>query len=108
VLLLKETVLGKDHPGTLASINNLAVALRLQGNYVNSHLVRAEDDNDIPINPTGPIVRLLYRASMISYTSIPTVPDLYDSNRLSIARPLLVISRLTALASSIVLWTHRR
>jgi hypothetical protein len=47
-------------------------------------------------------------ATMTSYTSIPTLPDLYDSNRSSIARPLLVISRLTVLASSIVLWTHRR
>ncbi|KFY97083.1 hypothetical protein V500_02211 [Pseudogymnoascus sp. VKM F-4518 (FW-2643)] len=29
--------------------------------HVNSHLVRAEDDNGIPINPAGPIVHLLYQ-----------------------------------------------
>jgi Flp pilus assembly protein TadD len=30
-LQLTETVLGKDHPDTLTSMNNLAVSLRLQG-----------------------------------------------------------------------------
>ncbi|OBT53629.1 hypothetical protein VE04_08416 [Pseudogymnoascus sp. 24MN13] len=70
VLLLTETVLGKDHPGTLASINNLAVALRLQGKYVNSHIVRAEDDNDIPINPTGPIQQIIDSASAASNIQI--------------------------------------
>lgn len=32
-LSLKETVIGKDHPSTLDSINNLAVVLQQQGKY---------------------------------------------------------------------------
>jgi tetratricopeptide (TPR) repeat protein len=32
-LQLKETVLGKDHPSTLMSMNNLAESLRQQGKY---------------------------------------------------------------------------
>ena len=30
---LRETVLGKEHPSTLASTNNLAIVLRGQGKY---------------------------------------------------------------------------
>lgn len=37
------------------------VYLDRSGPPVNSRLVRAEDDNGIPINPGGPIVHLLYR-----------------------------------------------
>ena len=33
-LQLKEAVLGKDHPDTLSSMNNLAISLRGQGRYV--------------------------------------------------------------------------
>lgn len=34
---------------------------RSEGTHVNSHLIQAEDDNGIPINPNGPLVHLLYR-----------------------------------------------
>lgn len=34
---------------------------RSEGTHVNSHLIQAEDDNGIPINPGGPIAHLLYR-----------------------------------------------
>jgi tetratricopeptide (TPR) repeat protein len=33
VLGLRETVLGKEHPSTLTSVDNLALALRPQGKY---------------------------------------------------------------------------
>ncbi|KFZ17803.1 hypothetical protein V501_01557, partial [Pseudogymnoascus sp. VKM F-4519 (FW-2642)] len=47
-------------------MNPMSIAVEIvyrdrSGTHVNSHLVRAEDDNGIPINPAGPIVRLLYR-----------------------------------------------
>ncbi|KFY98667.1 hypothetical protein V500_01579, partial [Pseudogymnoascus sp. VKM F-4518 (FW-2643)] len=47
-------------------MNPMSIAVEIvyldrSGTHVNSHLVQAEDDNDIPINPARPIVRLLYR-----------------------------------------------
>ena len=38
-LQLRETVLGKDHPDTLASMNNLAISLRNQGKYVEAEAI---------------------------------------------------------------------
>jgi ubiquitin thioesterase protein OTUB1 len=47
-------------------MNPMSIAVEIvyrdrSGTHVNSHLVRAEDDNGILINPARPIVRLLYR-----------------------------------------------
>jgi tetratricopeptide (TPR) repeat protein len=41
-LELKETVLGKEHPDTLASMNNLAVSLRQQGKYVEAEAMHRQ------------------------------------------------------------------
>ena len=38
-LQLRETVLGKDHPDTLASMNNLAISLRNQGKYAEAEAI---------------------------------------------------------------------
>lgn len=40
MLKLKGAVLGKGHSDTLASINNLEVALRLQGKYAEAEGMR--------------------------------------------------------------------
>ncbi|KFY82537.1 hypothetical protein V498_08550 [Pseudogymnoascus sp. VKM F-4517 (FW-2822)] len=47
-------------------MNPMSIAVEIiyrdrSGTHVNSHLVRAGDDSGIPINPAGPIIRLLYR-----------------------------------------------
>ncbi|KFY98471.1 hypothetical protein V500_01656 [Pseudogymnoascus sp. VKM F-4518 (FW-2643)] len=47
-------------------MNPMSIAVEIvyldrSGTHANSHLIRAEDDNGIPINPAGPIVHLLYR-----------------------------------------------
>ncbi|KFZ24953.1 hypothetical protein V502_00569 [Pseudogymnoascus sp. VKM F-4520 (FW-2644)] len=47
-------------------MNPMSIAVEIvyldrSGTHVNSHLIRAEDDNGIPINPAGPIVHLLYQ-----------------------------------------------
>ncbi|KFY83190.1 hypothetical protein V500_10138, partial [Pseudogymnoascus sp. VKM F-4518 (FW-2643)] len=47
-------------------INPMSIAVEIvyldrSGTHVNSHLIRTEDDNGIPINPAGPIVHLLYQ-----------------------------------------------
>ena len=39
---LKETVLGKDHPDTLTSMNNLAVTLKEQGNYTEAEAMHLQ------------------------------------------------------------------
>jgi protein involved in temperature-dependent protein secretion len=41
-LQLRETVLGKDHPDTLGSINNLAVLLWQQGKYVEAEALHRQ------------------------------------------------------------------
>jgi tetratricopeptide (TPR) repeat protein len=41
-LQLQETVLGKDHPDTLASMNNLAESLRQQGKYAEAEAMHRQ------------------------------------------------------------------
>jgi Tfp pilus assembly protein PilF len=41
-LQLKETVLGKDHPDTLASMNNLATSLCQQGKYAEAEAMQQQ------------------------------------------------------------------
>ena len=38
-LRLKETMLGKDHPSTLGSMNNLALSLAQQGKYAETEAI---------------------------------------------------------------------
>ncbi|OBT93157.1 hypothetical protein VE01_09218 [Pseudogymnoascus verrucosus] len=47
-------------------MNPMSIAVEIvyqdrSGTHVNSHLIRAEDDNGIPINPAGPTVHFLYQ-----------------------------------------------
>jgi hypothetical protein len=44
-LRLRETVLGKEHPGTLMSMNNLAVSLRHQGKHAEAEALHRRDSS---------------------------------------------------------------